>query len=145
LDIHSPTYHFGQVKIQLLEESMDAPKILEYAYPGATKQVTKYPLVLYPYAQYQYFEKRRGFSIFGLLKSPMILMMLFSGGLMYMMPKFMESLDPEEKAAMKKQLESQQDTSKMFSQMLGGITGNQDQDAGKLSRKERRQQRAKRD
>jgi hypothetical protein len=70
LDIHSATYHFGQVKIQLLEDAIDSPKCLEYAYPGAMKLSIKYPLVLHPHATYQYFEQRRGFSVFSLLKNP---------------------------------------------------------------------------
>ena len=51
IDIHSNTYHFGLIKIQLLEESMDSPSCLEYAYPGALKQTIKYPLVLNPHAK----------------------------------------------------------------------------------------------
>lgn len=123
---------------------MDAPKSLEYAFPGATKRVINYPLVLYPYATYQYFEPAKGFSVFRLLKSPMVLMMIFSAFMMYVMPKMMEGLDPEEKAAMKKQMEAQQDPTKMFSQMLGGITGapQEEEDTGK-SRKERRKIRSK--
>lgn len=144
LDIHSPTYHFGQVKIQLLEEAMDAPKCLEYAYPGAMKQVLSYPLVLYPHATYEYFEKRRGFSIFSLLKNPMVLMMIFSGGLMFLMPKLMEGMDPEERAQMKKQMEAQQNPTQMFSQMLGDFTGNPAQDP-KEARRARRQNRVKKD
>ena len=144
LDIHSNIYHFGQIKIQLLEESMDTPKCLEYAYPGASKQPAKYPLVLYPHATYQYFEPRRGFSLFGLFKNPMVLMMLFSVGLMVMMPKMMEGLDPKEKARMKQQMEAQKDPTKMLSQMWGEITGAPEQDPA-AARRERRQNRSKRD
>jgi hypothetical protein len=123
VDIHSTTHHFGQIKIQLLPESMNQPKCLEYAYPGAAKVMTPYPLVLTAHATYQYFEKRAGFSMFSMLKNPMVLMMLFSGGLMFLMPKMMEGLDPEEKAKMRKQMESQQDPTKMLSQMWGEIAG----------------------
>ena len=145
LDVHSTEYHFGQIKIQLLEESMDTPKCLEYPYPGAVKQVTKYPLVLYPYAKYEYFVKQRGFSPFALLKNPMVLMMIFGGIMTFVMPKMMEGLDPEEKAAMRKQMEAQKDPTKMLSNMWGEITGStQDDDAAGKSRKERRQQRSKR-
>ena len=144
LDIHSTLYHFGQVKIQILEESMDSPKCLEYAYAGAAKQTVKYPLVLFPQATYEYFEKRKGFSIFNMLKNPMVLMMLVSGVAMFAMPKMMEGLDPEEKAQMKKQMEAQTDPTKMLSQMFGDITGGQDSDPG-AARRERRKNRIKRD
>mmetsp|Transcript_9251 Transcript_9251/g.9943 ORF Transcript_9251/g.9943 Transcript_9251/m.9943 type:complete len:223 (+) Transcript_9251:73-741(+) len=123
LDIDSKTYHFGQVKIQLLEESMDSPKCLEYAFPGAPKRTLKYPLILNPKGTYQYFEAKRGFSIFGLLKNPMVIMMLFSVGLMVLMPKMMEGLEPEEKARMKEQMKNQQDPSQMLTKMWGEITG----------------------
>ena len=123
---------------------MDAPNCLEYAFPGATKQVITYPLKLYPYATYQYFEPKKGFSLFRLLKSPMVIMMIFSGVMMYALPKMMEGLDPEEKAAMRKQMEAQQDPTKMFSQMWGDITGAPQEETGK-TRKERRKIRSKKD
>eukprot|EP00980_Cylindrotheca_fusiformis_P011647 scaffold2751_cov131-Cylindrotheca_fusiformis.AAC.14 len=123
---------------------MDSPNCLEYAYAGAAKQPIKYPLVLYPYAKYQYFEQRRGFSPFSMLKNPMVMMMIFSGVMMFVMPKMMEGMDPEEKAAMRKQMEAQKDPSKMISQMWGDITGKQEEESGK-SRKERRKIRSKKD
>jgi len=123
LDIDSKTYHFPQVKIQLLEDSMDAPKCLEYAFPGAQKRALEYPLVINPKGTNQYFETKKGFSIFGLLKNPMVIMMLFSGVLMVAMPKMMEGMDPEEKAKMKAQMKNQQDPSAMLTQMWGEISG----------------------
>lgn len=142
LDIVSKAYHFGQIKIQLLEESMDAPKCLEYAYPGAAKRVVKYPLVLYAKGTYQYFETEKGFSVFSMLKNPMVLMMLFSVGMMVLMPKMMEGLDPEEKARMRQQMEAQKDPTQMFSQMFGELTGSaEDQPAAGTTRRERREQR----
>ncbi|KAG7337292.1 DUF2012 domain containing protein [Nitzschia inconspicua] len=142
LDIDSKAYHFGQIKIQLLEESMDSPKCLEYAYPGAPKRVVKYPLVIYAKGTYEYFETKKGVSIFGMLKNPMVLMMLFSVGMMVIMPKLMEGMDPEEKARMKQQMEAQKDPTQMFSQMFGELTGSsEDQTAAGTTRRERREQR----
>jgi hypothetical protein len=144
LDIDSTIYHFGQIKIQLLEEAMDEPKCLEYAFPGASKRAIKYPLVLSPKATKDYFQVKKGFSIFSLLKNPMVLMMVFSAGMMFVMPKMMEGLDPEEKARMKQQMQAQQDPTKMLSQMWGEITGDSaagggDENQGAASaRKERR-------
>jgi hypothetical protein len=138
IDIHSISHHFGQIKIQLLPESMDQPKCLEYAYPGAPKAMTPYPLVLTAHATYQYFEKRAGISIFGMLKNPMVLMMIVSAGFMFLMPKMMEGLEPEEKAKMKKQMESQQDPTKMLSQMWGDISGTNTEEAAQSKQKQRR-------
>ena len=123
---------------------MDTPKCLEYAYPGASRKAISYPLVLTPKGTYQYFEVKRGFSIFMLLKNPMVLMMLFTVGLMVVMPKMMEGLDPEEKARMKQQMEAQQsgDPTQLLSQMFGGGGGDDSNPAlAGTTRRERREQR----
>mmetsp|Transcript_3324 Transcript_3324/g.5058 ORF Transcript_3324/g.5058 Transcript_3324/m.5058 type:complete len:219 (+) Transcript_3324:86-742(+) len=122
LDVHSHDFQYGQIKVQLLEESMDEPKCIEYAYPGAPKKVTAYPLQLKPHAAYQYFEVKKGFNLFSILKNPMVLMMLFSGGMMFMMPKLMEGMDPEERAQMQQQMQNQQDPSKMLSSLWNDIS-----------------------
>ena len=119
LDVHSHKHHFGQVKIKLLEDQMDAPKCIEYAYPGAPKYAIAHPLVMKAYARYEYFEARGGFNPMSLLKNPMMLMIIVSVGMMALMPKMMENLEPEERERMQKQMEMQKDPSKMFSSLLG--------------------------
>ena len=136
LDIQSTVYHFSQVKIQLLEDDMENPKCLEYMYPGAKKQATMHPLVLNAIATYDYFEVRKGFSIFSILANPMVLMMAFSVGLMFLMPKMMEGLEPEERERIKQQMEVQKDPTKMLGQMWGDITGANDEDS-KVARKKK--------
>ncbi|KAL7513634.1 hypothetical protein ACHAXN_013005 [Cyclotella atomus] len=123
LDVQSREHHFSQVKIQLLEDAMDSPKCIEYVYPGAPKQSISHPLELTAHASYQYYEPRQGFNLFAIFKNPMILMMIVMGGMMFMMPKMMENLDPEQKEQMQRQLEMQQDPSKMLSSMWGELTG----------------------
>jgi hypothetical protein len=49
----------------------------------------------------------------------MLLMMVFSVGMMFLMPKMMENLDPEEREQMRKQMEMQKDPTKMLSSMFG--------------------------
>eukprot|EP00934_Nitzschia_sp_Nitz4_P005758 Nitzschia sp. Nitz4//scaffold20_size174350//93122//93873//NITZ4_002106-RA/size174350-snap-gene-0.218-mRNA-1//1//CDS//3329541821//5748//frame0 len=129
LDVHSVSYHFGQIKIQLLPDSMDTPKCLEYPYPGAAKMATKYPLELSPQATLEYFEKPKGFNIFGLLKNPMIIMVLFSGVMMYLMPKMMDDLTPEEQEKMRQHMKNQQDPTQMLSSMFGGGGDSSKEDA----------------
>mmetsp|Transcript_7005 Transcript_7005/g.10030 ORF Transcript_7005/g.10030 Transcript_7005/m.10030 type:complete len:220 (-) Transcript_7005:92-751(-) len=123
LDVYSHKHMFSQVKIQLLAGAMDDPKCIEYVFPGAPKTTTKHPLVLTAHAKYEYFEPRQGFSIMGIFKNPMLLMMIVSGGLMFLMPKMMENLEPEEQERMKKQMEMQQDPTKAFSKLWGDLTG----------------------
>jgi ER membrane protein complex subunit 7 len=123
LDVQSTAYHFSQIKIQLLEDDMQNPKCLEYVYPGAKKQPTKHPLVLNAIATYDYFETRKSFSILSILGNPMLLMMALSAGMMFVLPKMMEGMEPEEKEQMKKQMEMQKDPTKMLGQLWGDITG----------------------
>jgi ER membrane protein complex subunit 7 len=119
VDVHSHTLMFSQIKIQLLEDSMDSPNCIEYTYPGANKQPIAHPLVLRAHATYEYFEHRPGFSVVSLLRNPMLLMMLFTVGMMYLMPKMMDNLEPEEKEKMRAQMEMQKDPTKMLSQLFG--------------------------
>lgn len=152
LDVHSHAHLFSQVKIQILPDEssssnnnnnnnaadsaaadgsntgtsgMDNLKCIEYVYPGATKQpiLSCRPLILQAHAQYVYFEPRKGFSAKSILKNPMMLMMLFSGVLMFFMPKIMEGMEPEEKERMRKQMANQQDPAKMLSSMFADLTG----------------------
>ena len=97
---------------------MDSPKCIEYVYPGAPKQAIPHPLEMMAHASYEYFEPRQGFSILGIFKNPMLLMMLVSVGMMFLMPKMMEGLDPEQKEQMQRQLEMQQDPSKVSSSSI---------------------------
>eukprot|EP00560_Eucampia_antarctica_P006933 CAMPEP_0197824214 /NCGR_PEP_ID=MMETSP1437-20131217/1502_1 /TAXON_ID=49252 ORGANISM="Eucampia antarctica, Strain CCMP1452" /NCGR_SAMPLE_ID=MMETSP1437 /ASSEMBLY_ACC=CAM_ASM_001096 /LENGTH=233 /DNA_ID=CAMNT_0043423757 /DNA_START=29 /DNA_END=730 /DNA_ORIENTATION=+ len=121
LDVHSPEYIFSQVKLQILPESIDEPKCIEYAYPGGTKHVITEikPITLTAHGRYQYFEPKPTISVFALLKNPMVLMMIVGAGLMVAMPYMMEGLDDDQKDQMKKQMEAQQDPSKMISSLFG--------------------------
>jgi hypothetical protein len=125
IDVHSPTHHFSQVKCRFKPDAIDDEPIfscLEYPYPGATKIPVKKHLVLTALATYEYFEMKKGFSVFGILKNPMLLMMLFSVGLMYFMPKMMEGLEPEERERVRKQMQMQQNPTQMLSELFSGGT-----------------------
>jgi ER membrane protein complex subunit 7 len=103
-------------------------------YPGAPKRVVDYssssqsseqqPSVvkIHALAEIRYFEERKSpwFMISGLIKNPMLIMMVVMAGLMYMMPKLMEDMNPEERAQMKKQMAMQQDPVKMLGSLFGG-------------------------
>ena len=145
LDVHSHEFSFSQIKIQLLENAMDAPKCIEYVYPGSHKQAISHPLVLTAHARFVYFEKRPGFSFFSLFKNPMVLMMMFSVGLMVVMPYMMENLDDEQKEQMKKQMELQKDPSKMLSHMWGELSGGMDETAAPKKVKKDKTRRTKRE
>lgn len=132
LDVQSTTYMFSQVKIQVPEEynTDEALKCIEYYYPGAPKIALdcSSSIQLYAHAKYDYFEPRPKFSIFGLFKNPMMLMMLVSGGLMLLMPKMMEGMDDEQREQMRKQMELQKDPTKLMSSLWSDISGASSQD-----------------
>eukprot|EP00569_Conticribra_weissflogii_P007909 CAMPEP_0171350336 /NCGR_PEP_ID=MMETSP0878-20121228/36161_1 /TAXON_ID=67004 /ORGANISM="Thalassiosira weissflogii, Strain CCMP1336" /LENGTH=253 /DNA_ID=CAMNT_0011855241 /DNA_START=8 /DNA_END=769 /DNA_ORIENTATION=- len=129
LDVQSRQFHFSQVKIQILPDALDSPKCIEYAFPGAPKQAISHPLELTAHASYDYFEPRQGFSLMGIFKNPMLLLMVATAGMMFWMPKMMEGLDPEQKEQMQRQMEMQQDPSKMLTQLWGDLTGTGEDDS----------------
>ncbi|KAF3789043.1 ER membrane complex subunit 7-like protein [Nymphaea thermarum] len=64
-------------------------------------------LVLEPLREEYYYEKREPFSILSLLKSPMGLMVGFMLVAVFLLPKLMENLDPEEMQRAQEQMRSQ--------------------------------------
>ena len=111
------------------------PNCIEYVYAGATKFATQHPLTLNAHATYEYFERRPSFSPFRIFKNPMVLMMIVSIGFMVVMPSMMSNLDPEQKEQMKKQMEMQQDPSKMLTQMWSDISGKPAEEDRKMTKK----------
>ncbi|WVQ94494.1 hypothetical protein IAU59_001573 [Kwoniella sp. CBS 9459] len=89
-----------------------------------------HPLVLSPIAKEDYFTSKGGMNIVGLLKNPMVLMMLFSGIMMYALPKLtasMADMDPEmakDMAETRKKMQGVQnmDWAGSLSNMLAGST-----------------------
>ncbi|ESR63615.1 hypothetical protein CICLE_v10009464mg [Citrus x clementina] len=64
-------------------------------------------LVLEPLREEQYYEIREPFSIMSLVKSPMGLMMGFMLVVVFLMPKLMENMDPEEMRRAQEEMRSQ--------------------------------------
>jgi ER membrane protein complex subunit 7 len=140
VDAYSHQFHFPQMKVQLLDDTMtttttttnnipmeqqqqQSPKCIEYAYPGAPKVVTKYPLEFHAQGQYVYFTPKPRFSVMSIVQNPMILMMLVMVGMMFAMPKMMENLEPEERERMQRQMAAQQDPTKMLSSLWEDLSG----------------------
>ena len=86
VDVYNQAYHFGQIKCQFLETEMDRPNCIEYLYPGANKLPSTHPITLTAAAGIEYFEAKRGFSLLSIVKNPMLLMMVFTVGMVYLMP-----------------------------------------------------------
>ncbi|KAK4684565.1 ER membrane protein complex subunit 7, partial [Tremellales sp. Uapishka_1] len=66
--------------------------------PSPTDQLASlpYPLKLSAFQKDDYFTQANGMNILGMLKNPMVLMMLFSGVLMWGMPKLIANMEMDE-------------------------------------------------
>eukprot|EP00249_Psilotum_nudum_P007304 c20464_g1_i1 orf=349-966(-) len=78
-------------------------------------------LTLEPLREEQYYEKREPFSLMGLLKSPMGLMVGFMLVAVVLLPKLMENIDPEEMKRVQSEMRNQPTPS--FSNLLQGRSG----------------------
>ena len=92
---------YSTYKVQLSEPSAtggDGVQVLEYRYPGAPKLPARYPIEADPVARAAYFEDRpSGFSAWGLLSNPTVLMMLFMAFVALGMPAMMVRALPKRK------------------------------------------------
>ncbi|KAG4096093.1 hypothetical protein H8356DRAFT_1683618 [Neocallimastix lanati (nom. inval.)] len=86
-----------------------------------------YPLEVQAIQRKDYFEPRSYLNILSFLKNPIVLLMVFSCGMMFLMPRLVSGLDEEELKEMKKSQGSMQDfmnkaqngdLSQMFSSFL---------------------------
>lgn len=90
------------------------------------------PVTLSAIGSPQYYQKRQGVSILRMAMNPMFLMMAVSLGLMFLMPKMMEGLDPEELKQIQQaqgQSAQQADPQKMLNSFLGVKGGESDSDS----------------
>eukprot|EP01018_Ginkgo_biloba_P006729 Gb_01075 [translate_table: standard] len=78
-------------------------------------------LILEPMREEYYFEKREPFSVLSLLKSPMGLMVGFMVIAVFLLPKLMESIDPEEMKRAQEEMRNQPAPS--IANFLQGRTG----------------------
>jgi len=105
-----------------------------------TAQALPKPLRLHPAAKPAFFVPREPWSPLSLLKSPMVLMMLFSAAMAFGMPKLLANVDPEILEEMKHS-NPQQLLSNMQTELGSGSSSQQQQQAAvqgsQPSRKER--------
>lgn len=65
-------------------------------YADGSRAPLAYPLVLAPERRTQYYEIREPFNLMAMLSSPMVLMALFTVAMLFVMPKMMDGMDPEQ-------------------------------------------------
>ena len=74
LDVAMPEYQFPTVRVDISNKTGQKGKMK--ASIASSKAKVAYPLVLRPTVKTEYFQKREPVNIFGMLKSPMVIMML---------------------------------------------------------------------
>ncbi|MCO5580676.1 hypothetical protein L7F22_034546 [Adiantum nelumboides] len=100
LEVVAPGYFFSPVRVDVsarLNGQLQATLT-------ETRRILSEPLVLEPLREETYFEKREPFSLMGLLKSPMGLMVGFMAVAAFLLPKLMENIDPEEMKKMQEEM-----------------------------------------
>ncbi|AQK81846.1 ER membrane protein complex subunit 7-like protein [Zea mays] len=91
IEVSSIGYFFSPVRVDI---SARNPGYIQAALTETRRVLNE--LVLEPLKEEQYYEVREPFSVMSLLKSPMGLMVGFMVLMVFVMPKMMENIDPEE-------------------------------------------------
>ncbi|KAF8581379.1 hypothetical protein K439DRAFT_1636250 [Ramaria rubella] len=98
LSVSSSNFQFNQLRVDV---STAEPHASIHAYvPGtplspAPPVSSAYPIILFARAKNVYFVEREGFDPLGMLKSPMMLMMLATGGFLFATPYLMANMDQD--------------------------------------------------
>lgn len=119
LDVLSVDYFFSQIKLSLPDSIDQQIQCVEYKYPGATKVAAPYPLRLVGGGKKQYFDVREQPGLHTLFRNPMMLMLVVTGGLVVLMPKMMENMDPDEMKKMQEQMGAANDPAQMLKNLFG--------------------------
>jgi len=128
LEAYSIDHIFPFFKIKVVAEN-ETISVIEYKYLGATKIPKPHPIVVQAIFPTPYFAKREGFSIIRLITgNPMMVLMLFTFGIMMFYPKMMQDLNSNE--AMKgieKHMDAD-DPMKPWKKLMGMDTTTEDDD-----------------
>ncbi|KAE8906592.1 hypothetical protein PF005_g20917 [Phytophthora fragariae] len=123
VDIPSTQFLFSQFKVDVGADGLI--RALEFKYPGAPKTRANYPLVAEAVKELDYFEQREKFNLLGMIMSPSFLTIIVPIGLLYLLPKLSEGMDPEEMKKAQEEMGST-DPSSLLAGMLGGGQTNAD-------------------
>ncbi|KIY72136.1 hypothetical protein CYLTODRAFT_486539 [Cylindrobasidium torrendii FP15055 ss-10] len=134
----SHDFVFDEMRVDVLADSLVEvrPYALATRLNPPAPRLLSYPMMLFPRSRNAYFVQPESFDITSMLKSPMILMMLVTGGLVLGMPYLMKNMDPEQLEEFKEQ---QARMAKMQSAMTSGdfksglsalMTGGEEPEAG---------------
>lgn len=113
LEVVALGYFFSPVRVDV---SSRLPGQIRASYVEGPRRVSD-SLVLEPLREENYYEIREPFSMLGLLKSPMGLMIGFMVICVFLLPMLMDSIDPEE---MKRLQEAQRSNPSPLAQLMQG-------------------------
>ena len=118
LDVLSAQFAFSRYKVNVRPGHASRIQALEYAYPGAQKVPVAHPLTIQPHGRLTYFVARQTYGLAQVLKNPMILMMGFTMLMVFVMPRMMKGMDPEEMEKMQEQMGSN-DPNELWNELWG--------------------------
>ncbi|PSS17758.1 ER membrane protein complex subunit 7 like [Actinidia chinensis var. chinensis] len=102
IEVTTIGYFFSPVRVDV---SARNPGNVQAALTENRRRLTE--LVLEPLREEQYYEIREPFSVMSVVKSPMGLMMGFVVIVMFLMPKLVENMDPEEMRRAQEEMRNQ--------------------------------------
>ncbi|KAI9472217.1 MAG: hypothetical protein EXX96DRAFT_583287 [Benjaminiella poitrasii] len=120
LEVQSIQYLFPKMRVDINEDNQ-----VQAAYSGLAidwnnkGNSVEYPLEVQAKTEAEYFMIRQGFNLMGMFKNPMFLMLGFSGLMLFVMPKMMNSLQNMDPEASQEFSKSQAEAQKMLAEMPG--------------------------
>ncbi|BFI40567.1 ER membrane protein complex subunit 7 [Marchantia polymorpha subsp. ruderalis] len=114
LEVVAMGYYFSPVRVDVSARLHGQVRAIAVE----TRRTLPDALVLEPLREEFYYERREPFSVVGLLKSPMGLMVGFMLVAVFLLPKLMDSIDPEEMKRVQEEMRNQPAPS--FSNLLQG-------------------------
>jgi len=100
IDVSLAAFDFPTMRVDVSGKAGQRGKVSAVLLPSRTRVAL--PLVLRPHHRTVYFQQREAVNVFGMLKNPMVLMMLVTVFMAFVMPRMMSNMSPEEQAEMAK-------------------------------------------
>jgi len=98
LSVQSHDHAFDTLRIDVLSTN-SIPEVHPYVIGTPFNPVSPisllYPIILTPRSKNTYFVPRESFNVVGMFQNPMMLIMVFTGVMMFAMPYIMKNMDPE--------------------------------------------------
>ncbi|OJA12057.1 hypothetical protein AZE42_06691 [Rhizopogon vesiculosus] len=97
LSVLSHDHLFDHVRLDISSEPLPDVRSYVFGTPLLTPSSVSlpYPVVLIPRHQNKYFSPRESFNLLAMFQSPMMMIMVLTGGMMLAMPYIMKNLDPQ--------------------------------------------------